>query len=56
MKVHDEYFLMAVFTLLLNRLHVFCKFYVSFEKRNMAFKGSMFTYTRTKQQVILKIV
>ena len=39
MKALDEYFLMVVFTLLLNRIHVFCQFYVSFEQRNMTVKG-----------------
>ena len=39
MKTLDEYFLMVVFTLLLNRAHVFGKFHVSFEQRNMAVKG-----------------
>ena len=34
-KALNEYFLMVLFTLLLNRLHVFCKF----EQRNMAVKG-----------------
>ena len=34
-KALNEYFLMVLFTLLLNRLNVFCKF----EQRNMAVKG-----------------
>ena len=37
MKALNEYFLMGVVMLLLNRLHVFTNF-VSFEQRNMAVK------------------
>ena len=36
MKSLDEYFLMVVFTLLLNRVHIFANF--KFEQRNMAVK------------------
>ena len=39
MKALDEYFLMAVFTLLLNRVHVFAIFMFKFGQRNMAVKG-----------------
>ena len=40
MKALDEYFLMVVFTLLLNKVHVFVfANFVSFEQRNMAVKG-----------------
>ena len=35
MKALDEYFLMVVFTLLLNTAHVFAFFYVLFEQRNI---------------------
>ena len=35
MKALDEYFLMVVFTLLLNRLSCFCQFYVKLEQRPM---------------------
>ena len=37
MKALNEYFLMVVFTLLLNRVH--CTFYVEFEQRNVAMKA-----------------
>ena len=36
MKALDEYFLMVVFTLLLNKLHVFAIYIFSFERKNMA--------------------
>ena len=35
MKALNEYFLMVLFTFLLDRVHVFCKF----EQRSMAVKG-----------------
>ena len=38
MKALDEYFLMVVFTLLLNRLHVFANFMFHLENKNMAVK------------------
>ena len=51
MKALDEYFLMSMFTFLLNRVHVSANF-VSFEQRNMAVKvkyeptrESVFPYT-----------
>ena len=37
MKALDEYFLMVVFPLLLNRVHVFVNF--NLRQRNMAVKG-----------------
>ena len=39
MKALDEHFLTVVLTLLLNRVHVFCNFYVKFEQRNSKMKG-----------------
>ena len=39
MKALNEYFLMVVFTLLLNRFHVFAIFMFKFGQRNMAVKG-----------------
>ena len=44
MKALDEYFLMVVFTLLLNRVHVLANFMFNL-KRNMTVKGS-----RSKRQ------
>ena len=35
MKALDEYFLMVVFTLLLNRVHVFANFMFNFDQRNV---------------------
>ena len=39
MKGLDEYFVMAVFTLLLNRVCVFANFMFNLNQRNMAMKG-----------------
>ena len=39
MKALDEYFLIMVFTLLLNKLYVFLIFMFNSEQRNMAVKG-----------------
>ena len=43
MKAIDEYFLMVVFTLLLNRLHIFAIMFNLFGQRNMAVKRLMIT-------------
>ena len=42
MKALDKYFVMVMFSLLLNRIHIFailiCNLYVKFEQRNIAVK------------------
>ena len=39
MKVLDEYFLMVVFTLLLNRVHVFANFMFNLNRETQQRKG-----------------